>query len=169
MKKNILTIIIMAIALVNTVLTALLIFTIVPSANRTNKLVDKVAAIVDLELESVKEEDQLSVADITGFEIDEKLTINLVSTDDELHYAQLKVSLSMNSKDKDFEALNPKVQENVNAIKEIVTDVFSKYTLEQAQKKENKDAIKKEVLTQIQDYFHSDFIIAVSFGNLLLQ
>lgn len=167
MRKNILTIIIMAIVLVNTVLTALLIFTIVPSAQRTSRLVDKVASVVDLELESKSAEDQISVADIESFDIDGKLTINLVSTEEEPHYAQVTLSLSMNSKNKDYAALSPKVPENVNAIKEIVTDVFTKYTLEQV--RDNKPVIKTEVLAQIQDYFHSDFIINVTFGNIILQ
>ena len=38
MKKNIFTIIIMALAVVNVVLTAVIVFTVVPSMNRTNNL-----------------------------------------------------------------------------------------------------------------------------------
>lgn len=167
MKKNILTIIIMAIVLINTILTAVLIFAIVPTANRTTKLVDKVASIVDLELESTNGDGDIAVSDIVGYDIADQLTINLVSSDNTTHYALLNVSLSMNSKNPDYEELKDKVQENENAIKEIVTDEFSKYTVDEV--KTNKEAIKKQILTDIQDYFKSDFIISVSFGNIVLS
>ena len=56
MKKNILTIVIMASTVLNLVLTIIMVFSIVPAMNKSNKLVDKVASVIDLELE--KEEDQ---------------------------------------------------------------------------------------------------------------
>ena len=42
MKKNILTIVIMASTVTNLVLTAVMMFSIVPAMNKTNKLIDKV-------------------------------------------------------------------------------------------------------------------------------
>ena len=51
MKKNILTIVIMASTVLNLVLTIIMVFSIVPAMNKTNKLVDKVASVIDLELE----------------------------------------------------------------------------------------------------------------------
>lgn len=168
MKKNILTIIIMAITLINTVLLAVLIFAIVPSANKTMKLVDKVNSIVDLELESPEgQEEEIAVSDIVAYNIADKLTINLKSTDKESHYAVLKVSLSMNSKNEQYETLSTKVAENENAIKEIISDEFGKYTKDEVNT--NKNQIKEQVITRIQEYFKSDFIINVSFGDLITQ
>lgn len=168
MKKNILTIIIMAIVLINTVLTAVLIFAIVPAAQRTTKLVDKVASVVDLELESPDADSNVSVADIENYDITDQMTINLKSTDGKDHYASIPtVTISMNTKHKDYKSLGEKVQTNANTIKEIITDEFQKYTKEDVLN--NKDEIKEKVLTQIQDYFKSDFIINVTFGNIVLQ
>lgn len=168
MKKNILTIIIMAITLINTVLLAVLIFAIVPSANKTMKLVDKVNSIVDLELESPDgQEEDIAVSDIVSYNIADKLTINLKSTDSENHYAIMKVSLSMNSKNEQYETLSPKVAENENAIKEIISDEFGKYTKEEVNA--NKNQIKDQIIIRIQEYFKSDFIINVSIGDLITQ
>ena len=168
MKKNILTIIIMAVTLVNTVLIAILIFAIVPTSNKTMKLIDRVNTIVDLELESpqgnVKD---ISLSDIVAYNIVDKLTLNLRSDDGENHYAILKVSLSMNSKNEDYETLSLKVKENENAIKEIVSDEFGKYTKEEVNA--NKNLIKEQIIIRIQEYFRSDFIINVSFGDLITQ
>lgn len=168
MKKNILTIIIMAIVLINTVLTGLLIFTIVPTANKTNKLVDKVASIVDLELQSPNADDNLGVEDITPYNFEEKLTVNLKSTDQTEHYMTMKVSLSRNNKSKDFEKYNNElIKENEIQIKEIISNELSKYTKDEVQT--NIDKIKEDILTQIQEYFKSDFIVRVAFGNMLLE
>lgn len=168
MKKNILTIIIMAVVLINTALTGVLIFTIVPAATRTNKLVAKVASIVDLELESPANGSEVAFSDIETVDISDQITVNLKSTDGKDHYASIpSVSLSENTKNQDYKDLKDKVSLNANAIKEIITDEFQKCTKEDILNK--KDEIKKQVLTQIQDYFKSDFIINVTFGNIVLQ
>lgn len=167
MKKNILTIIIMAIVLINTVLTGVLIFTIVPTANKTNQLVTKVASIVDLELESPSSEDSISLEDIAVYDIPDKMTINLKSNDQKDHFMTVNVSLSMNTKNKDYKVLSEKINENVNGIKEKIYDEFSKYTKEEVQN--NKDKIKENIKISIQEYFKSDCIVNVTFGNLLLN
>lgn len=164
MKKNILTVIIMAITLINTVLLAMLIFVIVPTSNKTNQLVTKVASIVDLELEN-PDKNEIGVADIVTEKYDEKLTIKLLSSSEEPHYAVLYVSLSMNSKNEDYELLKDKVAENENPVLEIVNEEFAKYTIDNVQ--EHKEDIRKEVLTRVQELFQSDFIINVSFGNVV--
>ncbi len=164
MKKNILTIIIMAITLINTVLLAILIFVIVPASNRTNQLVTKVASIVDLELEDPQKA-EVSVSDIVTQKIDEKLTIKLSSSSEDPHYAILYVSLAMNSKNEDYELLKDKITENEGPVTEIVNEEFAKYTIDNVQ--ENKEAIRQKTLDRIQELFQSDFIINVSFGNIV--
>jgi len=156
----------MAIVLINTILTALLIFTIVPTANKTNTLVAKVASIVDLELESPNSEDNISVDDIQTFNIPDKMTINLKSTDQKEHYLTVNVSLSMNTKNKDFTKYSETVKDHVIEMKDIIQDEISKYTKDEIQS--NKEKIKDNILVKIQEYFKSDFIIKVYFGNLLI-
>ncbi|MDF2510883.1 MAG: putative rane protein [Herbinix sp.] len=164
MKKNILTIIIMAITLINTVLLALLIFAIVPTSNRTNQLVTKVASIVDLELEDTQDS-EVAVSDIITQKLEDKLTITLNSSSADPHYAILFLSLSMNSKNEDYELLSGKITENEGPISEIVTEEFGKYTIDNVQ--EHKEDIRQAVLTRVQELFQSDFIINVSFGNVV--
>ncbi|MHB8131432.1 MAG: flagellar basal body-associated FliL family protein [Mobilitalea sp.] len=168
MKKNILTIIIMAIVLINTVLTAVLIFAIVPTSNKTSQLVAKVASIVDLELESPDEgEAEIAVSDIKTHVIPDKLTINLKKSDDGSHFAIVNVTLSINSKNEKAAALTLLISDNENAIKEIVTEEFGKYSIDDVT--DNKKLIKEQILIRIQELFKSDFIINVSFGNIILQ
>ncbi len=168
MKKNILTVIIMAMALINIILSAIIIFVVVPTSNKTNRLVSKVAQIIDLELENPDaKEDELAVSDIETYEIPDKLTIRLKKSDEAKHYAIVYVSLSVNKKHEQYTELQPFIQQNENEIKEIVTDEFSHYTIDEVDN--NKNQIKERVLSRIQELFKSDFIINVSFGNLLLD
>ena len=68
MKKNILTIVIMAATLINLVLSAVMIFSVVPAMNKTSNLVDKVASVVDLEIEDANKDAQdYTVEDLKTF------------------------------------------------------------------------------------------------------
>ncbi len=168
MRRNILTVIIMAMCLVNIILSAVLIFVMVPASNKTTKLVNKVAQIIDLELESPENSiENLSVSDIETYLIEEKISCRLADSDDKDHYAVLYLSLSLNKTHGDYQELKGYIEQYENNIKEIVTDEFAKFTIDEVVEK--KDKIKNQVLVRIQELFKSDFIINVSFGNILYQ
>lgn len=166
MKKNILTIIIMAMCIINIVLSAVIIFSIVPNANKSTALVNKVAQIIDLELESPDNElANLGVSDIATYLFDERMTCKLAKSDDGDHYAVLYLSLSLNKTHDDYPDLEPLIKQYENDIKEIVSDEFAKYTEDEVMDK--KEDIKSQVRIRIQELFKSNFIINVSFGNIL--
>ncbi|HHT98109.1 MAG TPA: hypothetical protein GXZ90_09485 [Clostridiales bacterium] len=169
MKRNMFTVIILAFVVVNVIMSSVLIFFILPSVNKTNKLVHKVAAIIDLELESKKPDDieHISIEDITTYSIGDKLIVYLKQSDDYKHYAMLTITLSINKKHQDTTKLEPLIAQHEDTIKEIVTDEFSKYTINEIAIK--KDHIKQESLNRIQETFDSNFIINISFGNLTLE
>jgi flagellar FliL protein len=168
MRKNILTVIILAMCLINIVLSAVLIFVMVPTANKSIALVNKVAQIIDLELESPENSmANIGVSDIGTYLIDERLTCLLAKSDDDDHYAVLFLSLSLNKTHDDYLELEPYIQQYENDMKEIVSDEFAKYTIDEA--KVMKDKIKDQVKIRVQELFQSDFIINVSFGNILFD
>lgn len=169
MKKNILTVAILAISLINLILTCLIVFVVVPSTNKTNKIISNVASIIDLELKSPDDKDQIKVTDIENYTVAEKQIINLKidPADGKQHYVSLQLSLGMNKKNDDYAELQPQVETNINRITEKVADVFSNYTLTEAQNK--KSEIKAEVLKDIQGIFDSDFIVDVSFGSIIYE
>ena len=170
MRKNLLSIIVIALCVVNVIFSGVLVFAVVPTSMKTNKLMSQVASIVDLELESPeKKRSNIKVEDIATYNIEEDLTINLKSGegDNKLHYARLGVTLSLDTTSKDYEALNPTIETNESVIKEIVTNSFSNYTADGVLA--NKEKIKEEVLNELKKYFKSDFIINVSFSNLVVK
>ncbi|WFR54970.1 hypothetical protein QA584_15250 [Anaerocolumna sp. AGMB13025] len=170
MKRNILTIIILALGILNMVLTAVIVFAVVPTTMRTNNLISKVAATIDLELESPSEAEQVDIADIETFSLPADLTISLKQneSDQKKHYALLVgVSLSINKKCEDYKTLRPTIDSNVTSITEIITDEFSKYSVDTV--KDNKDKIKEEILKNLQEYFKSEIIIGISIGNIVTE
>ena len=97
--------------------------------------------------------------------VEERLTCRLADSDDKDHYVVLYLSLSLNKTHDDYEKLQPYIAQYENNIKEIVTDEFAKFSIDEVVDK--KDKIKDQVLVRIQELFKSDFIINVSFGNIM--
>ena len=94
MKKNILTIIVMAVSIVNLVLGIVLVFSIVPASNKTAALVDKVASVIDLNIDDPNSEEQdYTIDDLVAYTktYDSAVNINLKKDagDDSNHYAHL--------------------------------------------------------------------------------
>lgn len=170
MKKNMVTILILALVVINVVLSAVIIFVVVPTSSKTNKLVTDIVSIVNLELEGNKDtvtEEKVSVTDTETYLIEQKLTPNLKLPEGEtqVHYASMEsVTLSLNKNAKGYKKLKATLATNQSFITEAVNDVFSSHTLVEANA--NRDSIKAEIIAKLQAYFESDFIINVSFGNL---
>lgn len=170
MKKNLLTILILALGILNMILTAVIVFAVVPTTMRTNVLISKVASSIQLELEGSKNSDEskIDLDDIETYNIEEKMTINLKNSPNssKSHFASVTVSLSVNEKSKDYSKLNDSISAHENAIKEIIRDQFVNYTKEQVTSNEYKEEIKSDILLKIQEHFNSDFIVGISIGIL---
>lgn len=174
MKKNIFTIIIMALAVINVILTAVIVFTTVPAMNRTNKLIQQITEVVDLELES-SEEKQDAIVDVKDRENHQftnttgTITINLQKSEDgNEHWAQLDaVYVTVNKASDDYEDLVTELDAKGSDVIDIVTDVIGSYDYEKISA--NKGQMKNDIVEKLQEFFGSDFIIDISFDNLRFQ
>lgn len=171
MKKNITTIIILALVVLNVVLTSLMVFVMMPAFSKMNNVLTEVAAIINLEKEPTKEEDgnnQVAIGDLSVFSLDKSLQINLKSEGSKLHYAAIdSISISMNTKAQDYKVISENMESNSVRFAEIVTNCLAAYTLEEANAKRND--IKKEVLDAANEAFQTTCFVEVSFGNLRFQ
>lgn len=169
MKKNILTIVILSLAIINVVLSSLIIFVIVPSSTKTNNLIKQVATIIDLELENPNGEKEFKVEDIETHVIENELTINLKNevNDSKSHFAVLKVSLAVDKNSKDYKKYVETLKSNETVITDMIDDVVSKYSISNA--KQFEDKMKEEILTALKEYYNSDFIVGVNFGKSVYQ
>ena len=108
MKKNLLSIIILALLIVNIVLTSVMMFSVTGTSKKTAALVNDIASVLELELEASNgsdEEEAVVVAmdDMEVYDISETLTIPCKKGEDgKDHYYIADVSLSMNTKDSGY-------------------------------------------------------------------
>ena len=174
MKKNLITVVILALVVVNLVLTAVLTITIVPETKKANELITKVCSAIDLDLVAGDTAGSLSVdvADMVDYPVNEgaTLTINLKdSGDGNLHYAVLGVSLSLDSTNKDYLEKYPTgdLSSYDNIISDTIKTVVAKHTIEDMRTKE--DEVKEEILEEMQTLFKSSFIIRVNFSSATYQ
>lgn len=172
MKKNMLTVIVIALCLINVVLTAVIVFSVVPAMNQTSALIKQVAAVIDLELESPDAhggEANVAVADSEPYTIEQEFTINLKAGEDsKQHFAIMSsITLYMNKKHEDYKKLSPTVEANKGFVVETVNDVISQYTYENASSR--REEMKTEILNRIHDRFGSGFIYDLSFVNLMFS
>lgn len=170
MKKNLISILILALLVVNVVLTAIMMFSVSGSAKKTAALVTDIASVLNIELTQSEEPDDttVSIADSSPYDIDGQMTIPLKRGEDgKDHYYLVEVSLVMNTKHEDYEAFNPTVATNESLFKGIIVEVIGSHTLDEALA--NPDGMKQEILERIQSEYNSTFIYKVTFGNIMYQ
>lgn len=173
MKKNLISIIILALMIVNIVLTAIMMFSVVGASKKTAALVDNIATAMDLELAASSEgeaaEEVVSMADTETYSFADNMTIPLKKSegDDKDHYCIVSITLSINTKADGYKeygsAENLATREGL--IKDEINGVFAQYTMEEA--RDNQEIIKKEIIDRIQQMFDSKFIYNVSFGDIM--
>jgi len=174
MKKNLLSILILALLIVNTVLTAIIMFSTVSANKKTAALVGDIASVLDLELTNASGNPAdgggaaVSIADTSVYNIQDAMTIALrPSADGKEHYAMCEVSFSMNSQHPDYATYQPMMESQESKIRSIIIGVIGAYTKEDAAA--NQKAIEAEILSQVQQMFNSDFVFEAYFRDLKFQ
>lgn len=174
MKRNLLSILILALLIVNIALTAIMMFTFNSTFSKTAALVNDIAGVLDLEVNGpVTNYDgssgEVSLADTITYDLPESMTIPLaVGEDGKAHYAMVSVSLSMDSSNADFKSYKLEgVSERKSLIQSEITEVFGEYTLDEA--RADTEGLKKEILQRLQQLFGSNFIYKVSFSEIVWQ
>ena len=171
MKKNLISIVILALLVVTIVLSSITLLSVSGTNRKTAALVTDIAAAINLDLggqtEEEKQEVTVSMADVVTYDITD-LTVPLKKgeNDEKEHYAMLSVTLSMNSKDKDYKTYGD-LSARESLIKGEINDAVSQHTADEA--RENSHAIEEEILQRVQAMFDSQFIYDVTFSSILIQ
>lgn len=170
MKKNLISVLILALVLANLILTAILAFTIIPQTKKSNELIDQVCSAIDLELESGSNI-SVPVEDIVVYKIEDDFTCNLKdSGDGKDHYALFSVGFSINIKSDEYnkgEGLT-NLSDKELIIQDQINSIVSNYTLEEF-KADGNYAVKQEILETMQNLFGKEFIVGVSFSSVNAQ
>ncbi len=174
MKKNLISVMILALVLVNLVLTAILTFTIVPQTKKSNELINQVCSAINLELESGDNKDTAAVPieNIEVYNITDSFTVNLAdSGDGKKHYAVFSVGLSMNTQSDGYKTYGG--AEGLTAketiIRSEINTIVGSYTVDDFNA-DGQKAVKAEILEAMQNMFGgSDFIVGVNFSSVTTE
>lgn len=170
MKRNLLSIIILALLVVNIVLSAIMMVTVSSASKKTAALVADISTIIGLEINGLPASDvgttNVTMADTAVYNITDEMTIPLKSDEDGTsHYAVGNVSLSLNTKHEDYKTYNEEtLATSEGIIKDIIYSVIGEYTKNEAQS--NSEQIKSEILEKLREKFASEVIYGVSFNFL---
>ncbi len=170
MKKNLISVIILALMIVNIVLTAIMMISVLGTNKKTADLVTDIASAISLDLGEGKEGEEIemvSMADTETYTISEmRILLKRDDTPDEDgnvdnkdHYALISVALSMNTKNKDYKTYSD-LSTREDLIKGLINEVVSQYTMDKA--KDHAQQMEQEILQKIQERFESDFIYDVT-------
>ncbi|MCM1174727.1 MAG: flagellar basal body-associated FliL family protein [Blautia sp.] len=168
MKKNLISIIILALLIVNVVLTAVMMFSVTGASRKTAALVDNIATALNLELTAQTGDAEVIIPmeDIEVYTIPESMTISLKKGEDGAdHYCMVSISFSINTKSDGYKKYTSDLSPQESLIRDKINAVFGQYTIEEA--RENEDQIKKEILAEVQKMFDSDFIFNVAFSSIM--
>ena len=171
MKKNLLSILILALVLVNLVLNIVMIFSVLPAANKTNKMVTQICSILDIELAADEEEStKVSMDKLEVYELSEgaTMTMNFKGGEDgKAHYLVTSVSISMNTENEGYKKYGATISEKESILKGEINNVVSSYTMEEYQV--DAAGIREEIVRNLQEMFDSDFIVDVTFSDVIYQ
>jgi len=171
MKKNLLSIVILALLIVNIVLTTLMMFTVMKNEQATGKIISDIASALSLELDKENgngtDPSTISIADTSVYEFEDTMTITLKAEEGDTspHYCICKVSLSMNTKDPDYATYSAQFDTYKGLIKSEILSVVGSYTYSEAQM--SQEQICQEILDRIQTLYQSQFIYKVSFSEFM--
>lgn len=167
MKKNLISIVLLALLIVNIVLTAIMMFSVIGTNKKTAALVTDIASAISLDLGTEEEEEKevvsmedtvtYTIADMTiPFKKSEETEAEDGSQDAKDHFALISVTFSMNSKHDDYKNYGEDMASREELIKGKIFEVVNSHTMEEAQA--DTESIRLEILRKIQELFGSDFI-----------
>ena len=173
MKKNIFSVIITVLTVVNVVLTAIMFFVMIPTFNKTNNLITQVASVLNLELDGdsdAKGDADYSMSDLedTTVTFDAQQTINLKSGDDNAqHYAMISgYTISVNKKADDYKEFGT---DAITAKSSVYTDIVRSVIQSHTKDDISEEMVKKEALEQIQKKFDTKAIVGITLSNFMYQ
>lgn len=170
MKKSLLNIVTLALVIVNLVLSVVIIFSILPTSLKTDKMITQICSALSLDLENSKSasDEQFKIEQLETFDIKDKLTIPLKKGEDSKeHFAVVSVSIVVDNKNKDYKKYKDSITEKESLIKDAINSEIGSFTIEELEA--NSNEVQNAVLLRLQKLFDSDFIVKVAFRDILFQ
>jgi flagellar FliL protein len=169
MKKNLMTLIILALLVVNIVMTAIMMFATVPQTQRANEMITKVCEAIDLELNSGAATglsnlpiDRIETYDVAA---GESITVNLKGGG----YAVVSVSISVDNESETYTEKEGTayLSTKESIIKDAIIKIIGNYTKEELG--ESKSGMEEELLKTLKKTFGADYVVGISFTKFTMD
>lgn len=167
MKKNVISIVILALLIVNIVLSSITMFSVASTNQKTAALVTDISSAISLDLKSSEASPvkNVPIADVVTYDVPE-MTIPLkrAEGEDKDHFAVISVTLSMDSKSKEYKKYGEDIDSKASLIKGEISDTVAGFTLDEA--RSDGHAIEAAILQRVQAMYDSDFIYDVTISGI---
>ncbi len=161
MRRNMLAIVILAATLINLTLLAVLVFTVIPKAKRTDALIEKIVSAIELETESGigKNYGEIAPEDQEEYVFQNEY-VNLKPIGDEANVAMANITITVNKKHDDYATVKPLIEGKKTKIVAAVSSVLSDYAA--AEVSLYSEEINELALEKIREIFQSKCVIEVT-------
>lgn len=176
MKRNLISVIILALSIINFIMLAVIVFSVVPSAKKTDNLITQISSVLDLNLDgaaSGEGEKKLALSDTAVYTMPDQQTIPIKSNDDKSHYVVVTAAISLDKTADNYKLYDVTAKEGIASYESRIQDeigtVISQYTVDDANTK--REEIKKKVTEAIKNLFgdDKDIVYDVSFKQFLVS
>lgn len=175
MKKNLMTVITLVLCLVNLVLSAVIVFAVVPEINNVNSLIAKVSEAIELDVKTGSDADAASTVPVESqfrYQVNagESMTINLKDNGDgDSHFIVAKITVTLNNTSEKYETFGGDNASTYDDIyKMYINQVVSQYTIDDI--KANQNAPLDEIRDLCNTYFgDSSLVVSVGFTEINYQ
>lgn len=180
MKNNLLTIIILALLIVNIILSGIMMISFMGTNKKTADLVSDIAAVLNLELGVDEEEAEVVIpmSEQVPWAIEGAMTIplqnekildkdgNVVSTKE--HYIAFNISFSLYTKGEGYKDYGAEFGNYETLIKDAINSTVSAHTIDEC--RNDFDAIRAEMLESVKELFDkNEFIYKIAISELKFQ
>lgn len=169
MKKNLLTVLILALMIVNIVLTTVIMVSVISANKKTADLVGNIATALNVQFADPNGEGNaeaaVSLEDTVIYPLPDSLTIPLSTSDGSDSYFIFDLSLSMDSKGDGYKKLGENITSGTydSLIKDRVNSIVSAHTEEEC--RNDIESIRTEILQAIQELIGYKFVYRVNISG----
>lgn len=170
MKKNLLSVLILVLLVVNIILSVVMMVSVVGTNKKTGELITSIATVLKIQLYNPggTAVTDVPLSDTEIYNIT-KLMISVDKADGKTGYIVFDLGLQQNMKHKDYKQMGgaEKLASYQSGIMDSVNIVVSRHTQEEF--RQDVEGVREEILKAIQEFFGSDFIYRVSLSNIQYQ
>lgn len=171
MKKNLISVLILALVLANFMLTAILMFSVLPQTKKANAFIDKLCKAIDLDLNSGASSglDSIPIDKREEYRVcsGQDIIVNLAASEDKKnHYAVVNVTLVLNKGSDNYKKFNQEFMANQDTtIQSTIIRTIGRYTVDEMRDVDIRLDAQDTLLELMQEMFGGDYIIAVNFSK----